>query len=241
MNSFKYCTIAGIAMLATSGTASATTIVASLISMTPQQAATVTLPSGSTNTSAGRFNFDRTGGTHPENPLPDVPVSRFWAFCIELGQTIGFNQSVTYDVLPLEQGANSIGGLGVTRADEIRELLGVAYPDFTQVLTNNEYAALQVAIWEITRENRALYGFNVATGDVKFSNVSATILGIANGWLAQVDGVGPRAPRISALVNRDRQDMLVQFPVPEPGSLGLALLGLGMVAGSRRRRAARAC
>jgi hypothetical protein len=236
MSKFKYCAHAAVAMFAVSGPASATTIIATLNSMTPQQGVTVTLPSGATNTSAGRFNFTRTGGTHPDNPLPDVPVSRFWAFCVELGQTINFGESVTYDVLPLASGGNVIGGIGATKADEILELLGAVYPDFTQVLTNDQYAALQVSIWEITREDRGTYGYDVFTGDVKFSNTPAAILNLANGWLSQIDGLGQRATGIRALVSERRQDMLVQFPVPEPGSLALTLLGLGLVAGSRRSR-----
>lgn len=236
MSKFKYCAYAGVAMLAASGTASATTIIATLNTMTPQQSVTVTLPSGTTNTSAGRFNFTRTGGTHPVNPLPDSPVSRFWAFCVELGQTINFGESVTYDVLPLASGGNVIGGIGATKADELLELLGAVYPDFTQVLTNDEYAALQVSIWEITREDRATYGYDVFTGDVKFSNSPASILNLANGWLSQIDGLGMRAAGIRALGNERRQDMLVQFPVPEPGVLALTLLGLGAVAGWRRRK-----
>lgn len=227
-----------LATLATSGAASATTIIATLNSMTPQQGLTITLPSGSSNSAAGRFNFTRTGGDHPANPLPDVPVSRFWAFCIELGQQIGFGNSVVYDVLPLASGDNSNGGLGAVRADQIRELLGAVYPDFSQVLTNNQYAALQVAIWEITRENFAANGFDVYSGDVSFASSNATMLALANSFLAAVDGSGPRAQRIMALSNRTRQDMLVQFPVPEPGSLGLALLGLGALASTRRRACA---
>jgi len=71
MSKFRHCAYIGVAMLAASGTASATTIIATLNTMTPQQGVTVTLPNGSTNTSAGRFNFTRTGGTHPVTPLPD--------------------------------------------------------------------------------------------------------------------------------------------------------------------------
>jgi len=237
MKCFRFGAATVIAMLATSGTASATTIIATLNSMTPQQSVTITLPSGSSRAAAGRFNFTRTGGDHPDNPLPDVPLSRFWAFCIELGQQINLGQSVVYDVVALENGDNSNGGLGATRADQVRELLGAVYPDFSQVLTNNQYAALQLAIWEITRENSAANGFNVLTGDVRFASSNATVLALANTFLAAVDGIGPRAERVVALTNRTRQDMLVQFPVPEPGSLGLALLGLGALVGSRRRSA----
>jgi MYXO-CTERM domain-containing protein len=231
-------TLAGGMLAALSTGAQATTIIATFNSMTPSSGVTVTYPSTTTNTSAGRFNFTRVGGDHPQTPLPDSPVSRIWAFCVELGQSISTGDTVTFDVLPLESGSNVAGGIGVARADALRELLGAAYPDFSQVLTNNQYAALQIAIWEITRENVGLYGYDVSTGDVKFSGSTATILGLANTYLSQVDGVGPRAQRIRALVNERKQDMLVQFPVPEPGSLALALLGLGAVFGTRRRATA---
>jgi hypothetical protein len=229
-------TLAGAVIATLSMTAQATTIIATFNSMTPQSGVTVSYPSTTTNTAAGRFNFTRTGGDHPTTPLPDSPVSSFWAFCVELGQSVNFGESVTYDVLPLAMGSSVTGGIGAVKADSIGELLGAVYPDFSQVLTNNQYAALQIAIWEITREDFASYGYNVATGDVKFSGSTATILNLANTYLAQVDGVGPRAPGLRALVNERRQDMLVQFPVPEPASLALALMGLGAVFGTRRRQ-----
>jgi hypothetical protein len=237
MKRFLMHTLAGTAIATLSLSAGATTIQATLNSMTPQSGVTVTEPSTTTPTSAGRFNFTRTGGDHPVTPLPDAPVSRFWAFCVELGQSLDLGENLTYEVRPLADGANSVGGIGNARADDILELLGAVYPDFTQVLTNNRYAALQISIWEITREDRATHGYDVYTGDVKFSGSSATILNLANSFLSQVDDVGPRAAGIRALVNRTRQDMLVQFPVPEPGSLALSLLGLGAVFGTRRHAA----
>lgn len=230
--------LAGSAIAALSMSVHATTITAKFNNMSPQSGVTISYPSTTTSTSAGRFNFTRTGGDHPVNPLPNSPVSSFWAFCVELGQTINVGETVTFDVLPLSSGGSVMGGIGTARANSIRELLGAVYPDFTQVLTNNQYAALQIAIWEITRENFGAYGYNVLTGDVTFSGSSATILNLANSFLAQVDGTGPRARGIRALVNDRRQDMLVQFPVPEPGSLALALLGLGGIAVARRRQSA---
>jgi len=237
MKRFLMHTLAGTAIATLSLSAGATTIQATFNSMTPQSGVTVAYPGTTADTAAGRFNFTRTGGDHPVNPLPDAPASQFWAFCMELGQTIGFGENVTFDVLPLASGSSVIGGIGDAKADDLLELLGAVYPDFTQVLTNDQYAALQVSIWEITREDRASYGYDVSTGDVRFSNSTAAILNLANTFLSQVDDVGPRAAGISALVNRSRQDMLVQFPVPEPGSLALALLGLGAVLGTRRRTA----
>lgn len=231
-------TLAGGVIATLSMTAQATNIIATFNSMTPQSGVTVSYPGSTTNTSAGRFNFTRTGGDHPTTPLPDSPASSFWAFCVELGQTVNFGESVTYDVLQLEMGSSVTGGLGAARADSIRELLGAVYPDFSQALTNNQYAALQIAIWEITREDFAANGYDVLAGDVTFSGSNATILGLANTYLGQVDGVGERARGIRALVNERRQDMLVQFPVPEPASLALALMGLGAVFGTRRRQSA---
>lgn len=231
-------TLAGGIIASLSMTAQATNIIATFNSMTPQSGVTVSYPGTTTNTAAGRFNFTRTGGDHPATPLPNSPASSFWAFCVELGQTVSFGESVNYDVLPLEMGGSAMGGLGAAKADSIRELLGSVYPDFTQVLTNNQYAALQIAIWEITREDFATYGYDVATGDVRFSGSTATILNLANTYLAQIDGVGPRARGIRALVSERRQDMLVQFPVPEPASLALALMGLGAVFTTRRRQTA---
>ena len=231
-------TLASGVIATLSMTAEATTILATFNSMTPQSGVTVSYPSTTTSTSAGRFNFTRTGGDHPTTPLPDSPVSSFWAFCVELGQTVNFGESVSYDVLPLAMGSNVTGGLGAAKADSIGELLGAVYPDFSQVLTNNQYAALQIAIWEITREDFATNGYDVLAGDVTFSGSTATILNLANTYLAQVDGVGPRAQGLRALVNERRQDMLVQFPVPEPASLALALMGLGAVFGTRRRQSA---
>jgi len=167
MSKFRHCAYIGVAMLAASGTASATTI-----HRDPQHDDAAAGRDGhpaerSDRHERGPLQLTRTGGTHPVTPLPDSPVSRFWAFCVELGQTISFGESVTYDVLPLASGGNVIGGIGATKADAILELLGAVYPDFTQVLANDQYAALQVSIWEITREDRATYGYDVFTGDVK--------------------------------------------------------------------------
>jgi hypothetical protein len=238
MNRILNHALAGAVLATLSLSAEATTISATFDSMTPQSGVTVSYPSTTTSTSAGRFNFTRTGGDHPQTPLPDSPASKFWAFCVELGQTISFGQNVTFDVAPLAMGGSSMGGIGAARADDLRELLGAVYPDFTQTLTNNGYAALQIAIWEITRENAGANGYDVYSGDVKFSGSNATILNLANVYLANVDGSGPRAKGISALVSQSRQDMLVQFPVPEPGSLGLALFGIGAMLGARRRATA---
>jgi hypothetical protein len=231
-------TIAATTLLGLSWTAQAGTIRAELTTL-PTQSVEFTLGGDGRETTAGRFDFQRLGGTHPATPKPAIG-GMFWAFCIELEEFIDEGNITTFDVLPLDQGG-PVGGMGLARADQIAELIGAVYPDFSVPLASaDEYAALQIAIWEIIYETDAMLA--VGSGFAQFFNAPAAILDLADDYLALVDGIGDRALGLAALVNdnanperRGRQDMLVQFPVPEPGTLGLALLGLGAAFGLRRR------
>jgi hypothetical protein len=231
-------TIAATALLGLSWTAQAGTIRAELTAL-PTQSVEFTLGGDGRETTAGRFDFERLGGTHPVTPKPNVG-SMFWAFCIELEEFISVGNRVTYDVQPLDVGGPG-AGMGLARADQVAELLGAVYPDFSVPLaSSDEYAALQIAIWEIIYETDAVLA--VGNGFAQFFNAPVAILDLADDYLALVDGIGDRALGLAALVNdnpdperRGRQDMLVQFPVPEPGTLGLALLGLGAAFGLRRK------
>lgn len=233
-------TIAATALLGLSWTAQAGTIRAEL-SVLPTSGVEFTVGGDGRETTAGRFEFQRLGGTHPATPKPNAG-GMFWAFCIELEEFIAEGNRVTYDVQPLDLGGPG-AGMGLARADQIAELLGAVYPDFSVPLASvDEYAALQIAIWEIIYETDAVLA--VGNGFAQFFNAPAAILDLADDYLALVDGIGDRALGLAALVNdnpdperRGRQDMLVQFPVPEPGTLGLALLGLGAAFSGMRRKA----
>lgn len=185
------------------------------------------------------FNFHRTGGDFAGTLLTGV-ADNFLAICIEPQDTISIGGSYTFVVEDLSNGAENIGGMGVPKANRIRELLfGVDPFSFT---TATEGSALQIAIWEIVRETDGT-PLDVATGHTRFSNAApAAALTQAQLWLDTYvnDGEDPgqRASNVLALVSDSNQDVLAFVRVPTPGALpllGLALVGLGI---ARRRRPA---
>jgi tellurite resistance-related uncharacterized protein len=128
--------------------------------------------------------------------------------------------------------------MGATRAQELNDLLGTYYPDFSASLTNQQAAALQIAIWEIVRET-STGPLNVLTGQVQYRNPQdSTELTLAQSYLDAISAPGSHPQplhNLTALIKVGAQDLIVQF-VPEPGSLALFPMGgLAWVSGRRRR------
>jgi len=143
-------------------------------------------------------------------------------------------------VASLSQGTTNIGGMGVTKANELRELFGRFYPVFGVPLDQQHAAALQIAIWEIVREDSGT--LNVYGGNTRFRNESvAGTIALAQTYLDQIDGHGPLARGLLALISGTpsvpgTQDLVVQEAVPEPGTLGLAAFACVAFLGVIRRR-----
>lgn len=189
---------------------------------------------GFVDTTTGMFSFLRTGGT-----LLGDPSGTFFAFCIEPREFVSSGQTYTYNFSNLEQGATNIGGMGAAKADLIRELFGRYYPVIGASLDALHASAMQIAIWEIVRENSGT--LNVTTGNVMFRNAAdAPSMTLAQTYLSSLNGSGPKLTNLYALTNVGAQDVIVQVnsPAPEPGVLvtaGLGLIGIALLA--RRRRA----
>jgi hypothetical protein len=197
---------------------------------------------GWVDTTTGIFTFTRTAGDAPS------PTGTFFAFCIEPREFVSGGTTYTYNFSNLEQGTTNIGGMGVTKANLIRELFGrfepvlggpVFDPTLNQIRPENALyeSAFQIALWEIVRETSGT--LDVGNGNITFRNAqdSAT-LAFAQTMLSSLTGTGPQVHDLYALTNVGAQDVLVQVPAPEPFGFfttGGALIGIAMML--RRRQA----
>lgn len=185
----------------------------------------------------GVFVFERTGGDYSDGPLLNKD---FYAMCIEPQEWISGAGPHTWDVHPLEDGNTSIGSFLPTRFNLLSELFGRYWPDFDNLpnsfpaSTSEEALALQIAVWEIVGEGAGPFAANYATtGVMRFKNASITsALTLAGTMLTSLDGTGPKADGLMAMLKTGKQDYVFQIEttppqeVPEPSHL----LGLGLLA-----------
>jgi hypothetical protein len=183
---------------------------------------------GFVSTTTGMFSFTRTGGT-----LEGGPDGTFFGYCIEPREFVSTGNTYTYDFTNLDMGATNIGGMGAAKADLIRELFGRFYPVIGAPIDATHASAMQIATWEIVRENSG--SLNVSTGNVLYQNPEdGAALTLAQTYLSALDGTGPRADGLYAMTAVGAQDIVVQVtsPAPEPvesATTGIALIALVMM------------
>lgn len=182
-------------------------------------------------TDTGLFQWTRTGGT-----FSGFPVTSFFAFCIEPREFVSPGATYTYDWSDLSAGTTNIGGMGVAKANLLRELFGRYFPDFTVAIGAVQASALQIATWEVVRETSGV--LNVLSGTTRYRNpADAAALTLAQTYVQSLNGAGPMLSNVFALTVVGSQDLIVQVPpspdapVPEPAgtaAAGLALIGFAL-------------
>lgn len=212
------------ALLTVGNSASADIITARFDEVSPRRTVSISGNAGASfmNTSAGSFNWTRTGGDYDGAGADGA----FVTYCIELAQHISYGSSYSYETRPADLSPIPGGGMGSTRANLLAELFGRYYnADF---VANDEAAAFQVAVWELSHDD----GANLLSGTIRVVNNGAWFA-TAQGWLDSLDGTGPRL-NLLAMTHATAQDQI--FVVPN-GSTA-ALMGLAAAFGysGRRRR-----
>lgn len=180
----------------------------------------------------GMFSYTRTGGDYTGSFQPGNP---FFAFCLEPQEIAA---STTFQVVSLANGGTNLNGIGATRASQVDRLLTTFYPAFGPSISDIQVAAIQIAIWEIVRENSGT--LNVANGTTQFRNATNNqTLGLAQMYLNSVaNGNGSVSGNFLALNSVGVQDVVIRVSdVPEPSTLTMfALGGLAAVVFARRKR-----
>jgi len=198
--------------------AAADFITATFDSASPSETVDILNDGVASSINTGRYNWTRTGG----DAL--APLGQFATFCIEVTQNIGFGASYTYDVIPLAGGPLPVTvetPMGLAKAGLIAGLWSAHYGS---LVTSLDFAAFQVAVWEIVYDA----ALDLSSGTFTLTS-NAPVGALAQTWLDAVVPADPDAIGLKALSSNDAQDQLVPAPAT------LALLGLGAFAARRRR------
>jgi hypothetical protein len=158
----------------------------------------------------------------------------FAAYCVELSQSTS-SSFQTYD----------IGSFTGTQATQLEGLFSATslYSGSDKIDTSLEYAAFQVAVWEITHETSSQRNVSLSKGSLYVAGQGSSALSIAakaNSYLSDALAYkGADLFTVYKLSNSKYQDFVVATPVPELNRAAMMALGLGVVGLAVRRRTSR--
>lgn len=153
----------------------------------------------------------------------------FEAFCIELSQMHSVAGYKEY----------TQGSFGATQANLLQGLFSSSYASLS---TDNDRAAFQTAIWEITHETSGT--LNAGAGTYRFGSITGGTADQKTAFLTKVNSFLTAAANyhdqpkylLTKLESATYQDLLTVTAVPEPESYAMLLAGLGVVGFVARRR-----
>lgn len=205
--------------------------------------AKITFGSNTQNVFSGQLKHTISGGTGSAAALN----GNWLTFCTDITQHVTSTNKV-YDVVNVSQ-VPAGSPMGVAKAGLITSLYNVAGNNALLVAANTDLAsAFQLAVWEIVSDFNPSAGrssLSITNGwfNAKNTDGSALPTVIANYLTTWFDAIAGGSPvtgnsALVGLANGDAQDQIISVapPIPAPGSLALAGLGLGLIA--RRRRVA---
>lgn len=155
----------------------------------------------------------------------------FEAFCVELAQSHSLSGMQSYTV-------------GSFSGNQSRQLQGLFSTSYGRLSSDQDRAAFQTAIWEITHEVPGS-SLDASQGAFQFAylNLDSTaqqdsdFLNKVNGFLLAADRYeGPAKYTLTKLESSTYQDLVTVTAVPEPGTYAMLLAGLGVVGFVARRR-----
>lgn len=149
----------------------------------------------------------------------------FETYCVELGQTFGFNTSYTdYKIIKGDTYAQWAGNPAT--AGYLGQLM--TYVDTLGPLDSVKSTGVQMAIWEVIYEtqNSRNSGWSLDTGS--FTNTPSTPNAFGNGILSNFMNTASLY-NVDVLKNDNHQDFLILTAVPEPEGYALAFAGLACI------------
>jgi hypothetical protein len=198
---------------------------------------TVRMSGFSNGHAAVNVTMDSFGTIGAGQLLGTLNGASFLTYCTDLSQSFGWGQNYTYNLV--ENGTAQ--GFTMGQADRLGKLYTVAGGDATNT---TDSAAFQLAVWEILYDSAP---GSVRSGDFRLlSGGSTAQRDRADAWLTAVlDPSATKSFNAQRLYSSIAQDFVVFTPaplglqappsVPEPASVGLVIMALGLLSLNRRR------